>query len=75
MKEIPVKHKVDKGVPIPVNTRGLPLASLKVGESIQFPVSDRPKVATQASTLKKQTSLNFTIHKEDNETARIWRTE
>lgn len=72
MKEIRVEHKVDSGVPIPIK-KGLPLAELSAGESIQFPLSDRRRVATQASTMTRRTGKKFTIRKESDETARVWR--
>lgn len=71
---IKVEHKVDKGVPIPVN-HTLPLTSLDVGESIKFPIEDRQKVASRASTLKRRRGLEFTIRKEDDKYCRVWRTK
>lgn len=72
------EHKVDKGVPVPVS-KGLPLNKLNVGESIQFPLENRGRVATQASILTSKTGKKFTVRKEssdewnDEETCRIWR--
>ena len=73
MKKIAIKHPIDRGVPIPVS-QALPLGSMEVGDSIEFPVADRPKVAVRASILKRQ-GMTFTIRKTSEGKCRIWRTQ
>lgn len=73
MAKIPV-ISIDDGVPVPeVSLAGLPLDTLKIGESILFPVEHRSKVQIQASRLKKRTDKEFTVRKENHKSARIWR--
>lgn len=75
MNKIPV-ISIDRGIPVPeMAAQGLPLGSLKVGESILFPLEHRSKVAIQASRLKKSTAMRFTVRKESETNARIWRVE
>lgn len=75
MSKIDVEYKVDKGIPIPVRrNKAVPLAQLEVGESIGFPIEFRANVASRASKLKAQ-GREYTIKKEDELTARIWRTK
>lgn len=74
MTEIPV-ISVDSGIPIPEMAQaGLPLDTLKAGESILFPVEYRSKVQIQASRLKRRGEKEFTVRKE-NDKCRIWRTK
>lgn len=73
MSKIPV-ISIDDGVPIPdMSVAGLPLDTLKIGESILFPLEHRSKVAIQASRLKKRTDKQFTVRKENGNKVRIWR--
>lgn len=73
MAKIPV-ISVDDGVPVPaMSIEGLPLAELKVGESILFPLEFRSKVAIQASRIKKNSDMEFTVRKENGNKCRIWR--
>lgn len=73
MTKIPV-ISVDDGVPVPaMSVEGLPLADLKVGESILFPLEFRSKVAIQATRLKNNSDMEFTVRKENGSKCRIWR--
>lgn len=74
MTEVPVNYSVDKGIKVPVK-RALPLASLNIGESIEFPFERRSTVATQASTIKRRTGKVFTVRKIDDNKCRVWRTK
>lgn len=72
--EIPV-ISVDTGVPVPEGAMaGLPLGTLKVGESILFPLEYRSKVQIQASKLKRNGEKEFTVRKEGDK-CRVWRTK
>jgi len=72
-------YKVDKDIPLPepLPTSGtaIPLDSLDVEDSILFPSSERPKVQTMASRLKKEKSKEFTVRIVDDVSCRVWRTK
>lgn len=73
MKNIPV-YSVDTGVPVPTDrSKQLPLNVLEVGESFLFPLDERNRVQTFASRLKSRRGKEFTIRKQDENTARVWR--
>jgi hypothetical protein len=74
MSKIPV-YSIDTGVPVPETYGSFPLAQLKVGESILFPLEKRRSVATLASKLKKDEGKVYTIKKMDDNNARVWRVE
>lgn len=64
------EYKVDKNIEMP---KRVPLESMEVGESFEFPKSKRQSIATMASKLKRETGKEFTIKQQDEESARIWR--
>ena len=65
-------YTVDSGVPVPEPIH-MPLARLEIGESFVFDIAKRNSVQTVASRIKKEKGMEFTIHKIDEQTARIWR--
>lgn len=71
MKKIDI-YQVDTAIPIPERKQKLPINLLEVGESFLFPGAERNRIQTRASQLKKA-GKEFTIKKQDNATARIWR--
>lgn len=75
MVHIPVDVKVDEGVPIPVQRISVPLDSLEVGQSFEFPLAKRSSVQSLASRLKKSTGKTFTVRTIDQNKARVWRTK
>lgn len=69
------EYKVDKHIPLPDRTRGVPLDTLEVGDSILFPTEQRNSVQSYASQLKKSTGKLFTVKVEDEANCRVWRTK
>lgn len=70
-------YKIDKDVPVPepidpVGNR-VPIDSLDVGDSILFPLEERPKVQVYASRLKKEKNKEFTVRLINPNECRIWR--
>lgn len=76
MPKVPI-YQIDSGVPVPaygVKTRDkVPVHQLKVGDSILFPNELRKGVTALAQRLKKEEGRKFTIKKQDEQHARIWR--
>lgn len=71
--KIPV-YRIDSNVPLPEDREALvPLAQLRPKESIVFPIEMRGRVQSQASALARRTGREFTVRKQDEETARVWR--
>lgn len=72
---IEVKYTIDKGVPIPIRreTKSVPISKLEVGESIVFPLSQRPAVQSNAS--RKKGDREYTISKINDKECRVWRTK
>lgn len=67
-------YKIESDVPLPTTVLP-PIGMLEVGDSILFALGKRRSVATIASRLKKDQGKRFKINKQDEDTARIWRTE
>ena len=65
-------YTVDTGVPIP-ESKGVPLRTLKVGESVVFPLSRRNSIQSMVAVLKKTTGREYTVKKINGEEARVWR--
>lgn len=74
MTDIPVEYTVDEGVPVPVS-RGLPLTTLEIGQSILFDTSRRAYVQTRVSRIKAQTGKEFKVRKVSDKSCRVWRTK
>lgn len=72
MTKVPV-YQIESDVPIPDEPGSVPLDELDQGDSIAFPLEQRPTVQSRASKLKSQTGKEFTIRKLDEDTARVWR--
>ena len=71
-------YKVEKDVPIPEPKKRsgvVPLSSLGVGESVEFPANLRRNVASSASRIKRKEGKDFTIRIVDEENCRVWRTK
>lgn len=69
-------YQIDSDIPAPKQKNGTalpPLNKLKVGESVAFPIEKRPLVQSSASRIKKARGKVFNIHKQNEETARVWR--
>lgn len=75
VEHVPVDVKIDEGVPIPVQRISVPLDTLEVGQSVEFPIAKRSSVQSLASRLKKSTGKTFTVRTVDEEKARVWRTK
>jgi hypothetical protein len=74
MRKIGV-YKVNTHAEVPVKIRGQlpPIQELQIGESLRFQLSQRRAVQGKASKLKQEVGMIFTVKKEDDEYARIWR--
>ena len=75
--DIPV-YKVDSGLPMPdpiAEWGKMPLSGLEVGDSFLFPIEFRNYVQARASTIKKNKGKEFTVRKQDADSARVWRTK
>lgn len=78
MPKVPI-YQIDTGVPAPASgpvTRDrVPVHELEPGESILFPLELRRGVTALAQRLKKEEGRKFTIKKQDEKNARVWRVE
>lgn len=67
-------YQIDSGVPVPEGSRvPIPLSKLEIGESILFPLQKRASVQSQASAVGRRTGKVFTVRKQGEKTARVWR--
>lgn len=69
-------YKIDKDVPMPEpDVSVIPLDDMEIGDSILFPIEDRPRVQPLASKLKARKDKVFTIRVVDKNNCRVWRIE
>lgn len=66
---------IDTGVPTPEPRLKYPLAQLEVGQSFVIPLEKRVSISSSISMVKKKyPDRKFTVRKESDTTARVWRT-
>lgn len=70
-----MNYQIDRNVGMPAKKTKYPFRDMLPGDSFEFPLSEKPKVQSAASTYGARHQMKFKTRTVNDKVARCWRTE